>query len=61
MAHVMSAVMVDHNRVYSNHRKQEEGETWWNNFGTLIGSMFVGDEEKKKSLRLAHQINFTVH
>jgi hypothetical protein len=52
MAHVMSVVMVDHNRLYIESRKHDDGETWWNSFGTLIGSMFVGDEEKRKVLRL---------
>ena len=48
----MSAVLVEYNRLYTNERKQQEGESsWWNNFGTFIGNMFVGDEEKRKFLK----------
>lgn len=52
LAQVMSAVLVEYNRLYTNERKQQEGESWWNNFGTFIGNMFVGDEEKRKFLKL---------
>jgi hypothetical protein len=47
----MSAVLVEYNRLYTNERNKQEGETWWNNFGTFIGNMFVGDEEKRKFLK----------
>lgn len=48
----MSAVLVEYNRSYINERRQQEGESsWWNNFGTFIGNMFVGDEEKRKYLK----------
>ena len=49
----MSTVFADYNRIYSNSRKEQEGESsWWNNVGTLIGNMFIGDEERRRLLWL---------
>lgn len=39
-------------RIYSNNRKEQEGESsWWNNVGTMIGNMFIGDEDKRRAMR----------
>lgn len=49
LAQVMSSVLAEYNRIYSNNRRAQEGESsWWNNVGTLIGNMFIGDEEKRR-------------
>ena len=54
LAAIMSYVFADYNRVYSNSRKEQEGESsWWNNVGTMIGNMFIGDEEKRRAMKLA--------
>jgi len=45
----MSSSLNEYNRAYSqNIHEQENQSTWWNNVGSLIGSMFVGDEERRR-------------
>jgi len=51
LAQVMSSSLAEFNRNYSNSRKEQEGESsWWNNVGTLIGNMFIGDEDRRRLL-----------
>lgn len=53
LAMIMSSVFAQFNRFYSNSRSSQEGESsWWNSVGNLLGSMFVGDEERKRALTL---------
>lgn len=49
LAQVMSSSLAEYNRIYSNSRRDQEGESsWWNNVGTLIGNMFIGDEDRRR-------------
>ena len=51
LAQVMSTVFADYNRIYNNSRREQEGtlnSSWWNNVGTMIGNMFIGDEERRR-------------
>lgn len=52
LAQIMSSVLVKYNQLYATERKQQEGESWWNNVGSFIGNIFVGDEERKRIFRL---------
>jgi hypothetical protein len=51
LAQVMSTVFADYNRIYNNSRREQEGSlnsSWWNNVGTMVGNMFIGDEERRR-------------
>lgn len=51
LAQVMLSSLADYNRLYAQNSQEQEGQTtWWNNVGTLIGNMFIGDEEKRRLL-----------
>lgn len=51
LAQVMSSSLAEYNRMYCNSRREQEGESsWWNNVGTLIGNMFIGDEDRRRLL-----------
>lgn len=51
LAKVMSSSLAEYNRLYGQNNQEQDGQnTWWNNVGTMIGNMFVGDEEKRRLL-----------
>jgi hypothetical protein len=52
LAQIMSSVLVKYNQLYATERKHQEGESWWNNVGSFIGNIFVGDEERRRIFRL---------
>ncbi|CAF0844248.1 unnamed protein product [Brachionus calyciflorus] len=53
IAMIMSSSLAEFNRNYANSQKEQEGESsWWNSVGTMIGNMFIGDEEKRRLLTL---------
>ncbi|RNA29751.1 hypothetical protein BpHYR1_047164 [Brachionus plicatilis] len=57
IAMIMSGVLAEFNRNYAESQKEHEGESsWWNSVGTMIGNMFIGDEEKRRLLTLDDSI-----
>lgn len=49
MLHFLKLVFFVFKRAYrQNIYEQENQSTWWNNVGSIIGSMFVGDEERRR-------------
>ncbi len=60
LAQVMSSSLADFNRLYAKNYQEQEGESsWWNNMGTLIGNMFIGDEERRRLLK--YLVSFLFH
>lgn len=52
LAQVMSSSLAEYNRLYGQYNQEQEGQSTWSVFrvGTLIGNMFVGDEERRRLL-----------
>jgi len=51
LAQVMSSVLVKFNSFLLDEKRQQE-ESWWNNLGSYIGNIFVGDEERRNSNKI---------
>ena len=58
LAMIMSSVLAQFNRIYNNARASQEGQesSWWNSVGNLLGSMFVGDEERRRAMTLDESV-----
>ncbi len=53
----MSSVFAQFNRFYNQARNSQESESsWWKSVGSIMGSMFVGDEEKRRGLNLEESV-----
>lgn len=50
LAQVMSSSLSEYNRLYAQNNQEQEGQNTWWKVGTIIGNMFVGDEERRRLL-----------